>query len=264
VPRSKCLNTMGLLVLSILLTAGRPRPPSLEGFSATTTTLRGWSSACIGSGCTEAVRVMQLGSPASGVPLQTVPVSGGQWTASGLQAGKGYTLYAVHSHDGTEKISPPYTYATVAGAPQPPSAAPEGGTLPAGKFAGRPAGRIAVTATGSAHYSIPIAVPPGTNRVEPRISLEFDSQAGISVAGVGWSIGGLPSITRCPTTLANDGFLDPVDYDTSDRFCLDGRRMVPIGGFTDVTFLRTDPETDSAITQMGTFTNPHSFGVTPF
>ena len=76
-------------------------------------------------------------------------------------------------------------------------------------------------------YTVPIAVPPGMAGMEPSISLGYSSQSGNGLAGVGWNIGGLSQISRCPTTMAQEGFIDSVDYDSNDKFCLDGVRLVP-------------------------------------
>lgn len=96
------------------------------------------------------------------------------------------------------------------------------GTLP---------GDIIVDNTGTATYTIPIDVPPGTGGMLPEISLQYSSSGGNGVMGMGWSIGGLSAITRSPSTWLDDdlsaGFkIDPVDFDASDRFLLDGQRLI--------------------------------------
>jgi Salmonella virulence plasmid 65kDa B protein/FG-GAP-like repeat len=93
---------------------------------------------------------------------------------------------------------------------------------------GKIPGQFAVSPSGAATYSIPIQVPPGIAGMEPRLSLEYNSQAGAGIAGVGWNIGGLSSITRCPQTPAQDGvpFQGSVKYDWNDRYCLDGQRSI--------------------------------------
>src|SRR3954467_1913145 len=98
----------------------------------------------------------------------------------------------------------------------------------AADLVGATAGELGVSPAGSASYSIPIAVPPGTTGLQPKITLQYDSLAGNGPAGMGWSVGGLATITRCPTSLNIDGTasgspgVDPVDYDSNDKFCLNG------------------------------------------
>jgi RHS repeat-associated protein len=95
-------------------------------------------------------------------------------------------------------------------------------------FHGAIPGEFAVSPTGAATYSIPIDVPPGIGGLQPALSLEYNSHSGNGLLGMGWSLGGLSAISRCPTTLAQDNFLDPVDFDSNDRLCLDGQRLVPV------------------------------------
>ena len=62
--------------------------------------------------------------------------------------------------------------------------------------AGATAGTFGVTPSGAASYAIPIAAPPGTTGVQPKLTLQFSSAAGNGPAGVGLSVGGLSFITR--------------------------------------------------------------------
>ena len=111
-------------------------------------------------------------------------------------------------------------------------------------------GAFGVNASGAATYRIPIEVPPGVNGLQPDLSLAYNSQHGNDHLGIGWALEGLSSITRCPTTLAQDGFIDGVDFDTNDRFCLDGQRLVPIAA--GATEYRTEIERFAKITAHGT------------
>ncbi|MCC7049395.1 MAG: hypothetical protein IT562_21985, partial [Alphaproteobacteria bacterium] len=116
-------------------------------------------------------------------------------------------------------------------------------------------GSFAVGEGGAAAYSIPIAVPPGTGGMEPKLTLTYSSQAGNGDVGVGWSLSGLPVVSRCARTMAQDGVVGGVNYDANDRFCLDGQRLVAIAGGTygaDLTEYRTELEGFSKIVSHGT------------
>jgi RHS repeat-associated protein len=99
-----------------------------------------------------------------------------------------------------------------------------------GTLAGSLPGGVIVTPKGAASYRIPLATPPGTAGVSPAVALEYDSQAGTDILGVGWKIGGLSQITRCGKTQAVDGVTRGVRLDAQDPFCLDGQRLVKVSG----------------------------------
>src|SRR5882724_10391303 len=90
---------------------------------------------------------------------------------------------------------------------------------------GRTPGGFAVSQTGAATYTIPIWAPPGPGGVQPRMALVYSSQQGSSTLGVGWSLNGLSSITRCNLTFAQDAAPAPVALVVSDGYCLDGQRL---------------------------------------
>ncbi|WP_025743069.1 RHS repeat-associated core domain-containing protein [Aquimarina pacifica] len=91
---------------------------------------------------------------------------------------------------------------------------------------GETEGALSVSLTGAAVYTVPISVPPGITGVEPTLALTYNSQAGNAMAGWGWSMSGASTITRIPATEYHDGIIDGVDFDSSDRFALDGQRLV--------------------------------------
>jgi hypothetical protein len=104
------------------------------------------------------------------------------------------------------------------------------GSTRAEEVVGATSGELGVSAEGSANYSIEISVPPGTTGVQPKLSLQYDSQAGNGPLGVGFFPSGLSSISRCGKTLPIDATITAIDYSTNDRFCLDGQRLVPVSG----------------------------------
>jgi hypothetical protein len=91
------------------------------------------------------------------------------------------------------------------------------------------AGGGGVDNLGQFRYSIPIGVPPGTNGVAPQLSLNYSSTTGDGLEGYGWTLDGLSAITRCPQTVMLNGVHGGVNYDTNDRFCLDGQQLMLTG-----------------------------------
>ena len=94
---------------------------------------------------------------------------------------------------------------------------------------GRTPGFASVSALGEAQYSIPIAVPAGTNGMTPALSFDYRHRMRSGLLGIGWSIGGLSQITRCARTIAQDGVNAAPTLTNGDRFCLDGQRLVVVG-----------------------------------
>ena len=95
---------------------------------------------------------------------------------------------------------------------------------------GRIPGTATVSPDGEAVYSIPLNLPPGTNGMTPSLSLEYRHRSLVGLLGIGWNVGGLSQIARCPRTIAQDGVSSPVTATDADRFCLDGQRLVVTNG----------------------------------
>ena len=118
---------------------------------------------------------------------------------------------------------------------------------------GASGGSLSVDRSGSAVYTIPVAVPPGTAGMAPALSLSYASDGGDGLLGAGWSLDGLSWIARCPQTPAADGRRGAVSWDAEDRFCLDGERLVAVDGAYggDGTEYRTAVESFSKIVSHG-------------
>ena len=116
---------------------------------------------------------------------------------------------------------------------------------------GKIPGSFSVSPSGAATYSIPIQVLPGIAGLQPKLSLEYNSQGGNGVLGVGWNLSGMSSVSRCPKTKLTDGVAGSVNYDTSDQFCLDGQRLIFTSIDTDGTRYVTESDSFSKITSFG-------------
>ncbi|HEY3500252.1 MAG TPA: RHS repeat-associated core domain-containing protein [Polyangiaceae bacterium] len=105
-----------------------------------------------------------------------------------------------------------------------------------------------VGADGQYHYAIPISVPEGRNGMAPNLSLQYSSAGNDGMLGVGWALGGLSSITRCPATEGQDGSPDRVLFNNAaDRYCLDGRRLVLVSGTNGAVSAVYKTEVDSGV-----------------
>jgi hypothetical protein len=115
-------------------------------------------------------------------------------------------------------------------------------------------GKFEVTPIGAASYTIPVQVPPGVAGVEPKLAFSYNTRGGNGLLGVGWSLSGLPSIARCPRTTPQDGVKGTVAYDTNDRFCLDGKRLVVVSGTYGAagSSYRTEIDSFANVTAYGT------------
>ncbi len=130
---------------------------------------------------------------------------------------------------------------------------------PAIAAVGRLPGTFAVGSAGDATYTIPLHVAPGRNGLTPNLALTYSSQAGNGLAGIGWDIAGLSTISRCPKTIATNGIQQGVQFTTSDQFCLDGQPLVKdaatsnTGAYgADGVVYRTEIDTYARVTSHGT------------
>lgn len=126
-------------------------------------------------------------------------------------------------------------------------------------------GELSVSLSGAANYVIPIAVPPGINGVTPKIGLGYSSQSDNGSAGYGWNISGLSAIKRIASTKYHDGVADPVDFDSLDRFSLDGQRLIVKTGTSGIyganeTVYETERFSNTKITSYGVHSSGANYG----
>lgn len=125
-------------------------------------------------------------------------------------------------------------------------------------------GSFKVDESGSANYTMPIAVPAGVAGVAPSVGIGYNSQGGFGLVGHGANISGLGAITRCRQTLLHDGVAKPITWGSEDRFCLNGQRLILVSG----TYGAADSEYKTEIDNFskikaygGTVGNPSYFEV---
>lgn len=127
-------------------------------------------------------------------------------------------------------------------------------------------GSLSVGGDGSASYSIPIDIPKGTGGMEPKVSLNYSSNGGNGIAGLGWSLSGLQQIVRGGSSYYKDpvsshhqndkvnSAVDGVDFDYKDRFFLDGERLICVSGDhygAPGSVYRTEMDSYARITAIG-------------
>lgn len=92
-------------------------------------------------------------------------------------------------------------------------------------------GDVSINARGDAEYTLPLPVPAGRGALTPPVSLHYSSGRGQGLMGVGWTVQtGSGRISRCARTLETDGYARAVKFDSEDRLCLDGQRLVLVSG----------------------------------
>ena len=130
---------------------------------------------------------------------------------------------------------------------------------------GKLVGEAGVNPSGASTYSIPINILPGSADMQPSLSINYSSNTGNGVLGLGFSISGLSTIQRCEENIVQDGAFGGVDLDNEDKFCLDGSRLLAVNGGdygADLTEYRTELESFSKVISYGSSgSGPSNFKV---
>lgn len=92
-----------------------------------------------------------------------------------------------------------------------------------------------VSASGAFQYTVPLRIPPGIKDMVPNLAINYNSQSGNGMLGVGWSLSGLSVITRGMPTIFHDQMIAPVDFNVDDVLFLDGQRLFGNGASTYLT-----------------------------
>lgn len=191
-----------------------------------------------------------------------------------ITAAAGTYPVTVTASDGTDQSAPVTfnwivtTPGTVASpdTPPAPAAAPSMTPSASSSRVGATAGAFRVDESGNATYRIPLLTAPGAGGLAPGLSLDYSSQGGNGPLGVGWTLGGQSAISRCAQTLAVDSSnaVRGVTLTATDRFCLDGQRLIAVAGVYGAggSEYRTEIDPIAKIVSNGTAgTGPQSFTV---
>ena len=82
------------------------------------------------------------------------------------------------------------------------------------------------TPAGALTYTVPIECYQNPKGMQPNLSLAYNSMSGMGIAGMGWSISGLSSISRVNSTNYYDGTVRAANFSDTCAFVLDGVRLV--------------------------------------
>lgn len=122
-------------------------------------------------------------------------------------------------------------------------------------------GSFDVTSSGASTYQIPIDIAPGTNGMKPEIFIQYSSQSGIGDLGFGWNIGGVSSISRVNNNFFHDANKKEVQLDATDKFALDGQRLICLMGTygQNQSIYGTEEENFARVTAHGSSSNGPDF-----
>jgi RHS repeat-associated protein len=113
---------------------------------------------------------------------------------------------------------------------------------------------------GAFSYSVPLTIAPGRKGVQPSLSLNYSSQSGEGIAGMGWSLSANSSISRCSYIFDLDGSTVNSTFSSEDKICYNGSRLVAVaanaGGSvgnygSSGTFYQTERDGSVIVQQLG-------------
>lgn len=101
-------------------------------------------------------------------------------------------------------------------------------------------------------YSVPLEFSSGINGIEPGLKVTYSQGASNGFLGLGFQLSGLHSISRCGASKHLDGFDGGVSFSSTDRFCMNGQRLVKIRG----NQYRPEKDPTTKVTVHGSLVNP--------
>ncbi|MCG8314750.1 MAG: FG-GAP-like repeat-containing protein [Pseudomonadales bacterium] len=120
-------------------------------------------------------------------------------------------------------------------------------------------GNFSVDNAGAANYQVPLSVPPGVNKLQPKLSFNYNSSASTGLLGVGWHLNGISRIRRCASDFYRDGEFRVISFDEFDNYCLGNSRLIPDDVESGVFYPELTPGTKVVLN--GGHSDPSSFDV---
>jgi RHS repeat-associated protein len=103
---------------------------------------------------------------------------------------------------------------------------PSGTSAPLGKSFHDTKGNIDVNGGGQLQFTLPIELPQGIRSVAPQINLMYSSGSGNGIAGYGWNLSGITSISRVGRRISKDSEVKSIQLDYTDYYTFNGQRLI--------------------------------------
>ncbi|MGI9652011.1 RHS repeat-associated core domain-containing protein [Chryseobacterium sp. RLHN22] len=87
-------------------------------------------------------------------------------------------------------------------------------------------GNTEVNGSGQLQFTLPIALPPGVKSVAPQINLTYTNGLTNGIAGYGWNLSGISSISRIGKNLEKNNEIIGIKLDYSDNYSFNGQRLI--------------------------------------
>lgn len=127
-------------------------------------------------------------------------------------------------------------------------------------------GKLDISNSGQANFTLPIALPPSISSVGPTINVTYSSGQNGGIGGQGWNISGVSYISRIATRQDIDGFKDGVDFDDNDKLALEGQRLLVKPTYTywaDGSIYETEVQSNTKIELKGSGTSIYFIVTSP-
>lgn len=96
------------------------------------------------------------------------------------------------------------------------------------KTVGEIKANASVSPSGAAIMEVPLVFPPGINGMEPKLSVQYNSQGGVGALGVATELTGLSAISRSNENIYFDGKRSVLKFQKGGPYIMDGQKLVQV------------------------------------